>query len=65
MIRENETAKQQAEQDLVQAQTANDFRQMQQLYETVSALGTEESELYEQLEQAEAALTQIETEDEV
>ena len=65
LIRENETAKQQAEQDLVQAQTANDFRQMQQLYETVSALGTEESELYEQLEQAEAALTQIETEDEV
>ena len=65
MIEQNETAKKEAEQALAQAQTENDFRQMQQLYETASVLETEETRLYDMLEQAEAALAEIETEDEV
>lgn len=65
MIEQNETAKKDAGQRLTQAQTENDFRQMQQLYETISSLETEETQLYDQLEKAEAALMEIETEDEV
>ncbi len=65
LIEENETAKRQAERELSDAQAGNDYRRMQQLYETVSSLETEETTLYDRLEQAEAALSGIETEEEV
>ena len=65
LIEENETAKRNAEQELTAAQTGNDYRRMQQLYETISALETEEAELYDSLERAEAALTAIGTEEEL
>lgn len=64
LIEQNETAKKDAEQALIEAQSGNDYRSMQLLYETISALETEETGLYDQLESAEAALAQIETEDE-
>ena len=64
-IARNETAKKDAEQALNEAQTGNDFRRMQQLYETISALEAEETELYDRLEQSEAELARIETEEEV
>ncbi len=64
LIEENEAAKRNAEQELAAAQNGSDYRRMQQLYETVSALETEEADLYDKLEAAEAALNTIETEDE-
>ena len=65
LIEQNETAKKEAEQELTRAQTENDFRQMQELYEKLSSLETQETELYEQLEKIEATLTEIKTEDEI
>ena len=64
-IAQNEAAKKDAEQTLIEAQSGNDFRRMQQLYETISSLEAEETELYDRLEQAEAELACIETEEEV
>ncbi len=64
LIEENEAAKRNAEKELSAAQNGNDYRRMQQLYETVSSLETEEAELYDKLEAAETALNNIETEDE-
>ncbi len=64
LIAENEAAKRDAETALLAAQTENDYRRMQQLYETVSALETEEAALYDRLEDAEAALSALETEEE-
>lgn len=64
-IAQNEAAKKDAEQALIEAQSGNDFRRMQQLYETISSLEEEETELYDRLEQAEAELARIETEEEV
>ncbi len=64
LIEENEAAKQNAEQELLQAQSGNDYRQMQRLYETISSLEAEETELYERLEKAEEALTRIDAEEE-
>ena len=65
MIEQNEAAKKETEQQLTQAQTGNDFRQMQQLYETISSLDAREAELYDLLEKAEAALSELETEEDV
>jgi len=65
LIRQNEAAKKEAEQALLEAQNGSDYRRMQQLYETISALDAEEAELYDRLEQAENELIAIETEDEV
>ncbi len=65
LIRQNEAAKKEAEQALLAAQNGSDYRRMQQLYETISALDAEEAELYDRLEQAENDLIAIETEDEV
>ena len=65
LIGENEAAKKQAERELSEAQTGNDYRKMQLLYETVSSLEAEEAALYDRLEQAEQALSGLETEDEV
>ncbi len=65
LIRQNEAAKKEAEQALLAAQNGSDYRRMQQLYETISALDAEETELYDRLEQAENELIAIETEDEV
>ncbi len=64
LIAENESAKREAERMLAEAQTGNDYRRMQQLYETVSSLEAEETALYEKLEEAENTLNGIETEDE-
>ena len=64
-IAQNEAAKKDAEQALIETQSGNDFRRMQQLYETISSLEAEETELYDRLEQAEAELARIETEEEV
>ncbi len=64
LIEENETAKRQAEQDLIAAQNGNDYRGMQRLYETISSLENEEAQLYDSLEAAENALHGIETEEE-
>lgn len=63
LITENDAAKKEAEQTLAQAQTANDYRRMQQLYETISAFNTTETELYDQLEEAENALRQADEEE--
>ncbi len=63
LIEENESAKRQAEQDLVSAQSSSDYRRMQQLYETISTLETVETQLYDQLEAAETALRDMETEE--
>lgn len=65
LIGENENAKRDAELQLTEAQNGNDYRRMQQLYETISALETEETELYDRLEKADNALKAIETEEEV
>ncbi|MBQ6332428.1 MAG: ATP-binding cassette domain-containing protein [Clostridia bacterium] len=65
LIEENETAKRQAERELSDAQAGNDYRRMQQLYETVSSLEAEETTLYDRLEQAENVLSGLETEEEV
>jgi ABC-type multidrug transport system ATPase subunit len=65
LIRQNEAAKKEAEQVLLEAQNGSDYRRMQQLYETISALDAEEAELYDRLEKAENDLIAIETEDEV
>ena len=65
LIEENETTKKEAEQALLDAQNGNDHRRMQTLYETISALETQETELYEQLESAEKTLSGLETEEEV
>lgn len=65
LISENEAAKRETEQQLTDAQNGNDYRRMQQLYETVSALETEEAELYDRLDAAENALKAIEAEEEV
>ena len=65
LIAENDTAKEEADRALIEAQTGNDYRRMQQLYETISSLNTTETELYDQLEQAENAYAQLETEEEV
>ncbi len=65
LIEQNDTSKMEAESALNDAQKANDYRKMQQLYETISVLNAEETELYERLEQAEEALKQIAAEDEL
>ena len=65
LIEKNDAAKSEAKEALTDAQTENDYRRMQQLYETVSALEAEETKLYDQLETAEAALSALETEEEV
>lgn len=65
LIVENENAKRDAELQLTEAQNGNDYRRMQQLYEIISALETEETELYDRLEKADNALKAIETEEEV
>lgn len=65
LIEENENQKREAEAALVEAQAGNDYRRMQQLYETVSELETAETELYDRLEQAEQALAAMEAEEEV
>ena len=64
LIAENEQAKQDAEQALIAAQETNAFREMERLYETVSALDAEENELYGQLEAAERAVHALEAEGE-
>ncbi len=65
LISENEQAKSNAENALNDAQEQNDYRLMQQLYETISALETEETSLYESLEAAERAAASIQSEEEV
>ena len=65
LIEQNDTAKMEAESALNDAQKTNDYREMQKLYETISALNTEETELYDCLEQAEDALKQIAAEEEL
>ena len=65
LIEQNETAKKDAEQSLLRAQDGSDHRLMQQLYEMISALETEEANLYDLLESAEKTLSELETEDEV
>ena len=64
LIEQNETAKKEAEQALIEAQTGNDYRRMQQMYETISALEAEEGDLYDRLEDAERTLSALETEEE-
>ena len=64
LIAQNEAAKRDAETALAEAQVGNDYKRMQQLYETVSALEAEETDLYDQLEAAERALSDLETEEE-
>ena len=64
LIEENESSKHEAEQELIKAQSENDYRRMQQLYETISALESKETELYDQLEGAEQMLAAAETEEE-
>ena len=63
LIKDNEMAKNEAENALMNLQESGDFREMQRLYETISALTAEESSLYEQLEAAERTVIQCETED--
>lgn len=65
LIEQNNSAKMEAESALNDAQKTNDYREMQKLYETISALNTEETELYDRLEQAEDALKQIAAEEEL
>ncbi|MBR0507478.1 MAG: ABC-F family ATP-binding cassette domain-containing protein [Clostridia bacterium] len=65
LISKNEQEKIDAENMLAEAQERNDYRLMQQLYETVSALETEETKLYETLEAAERAAEAIQSEDEI
>ena len=65
LITENDTAREEADLALSEAQTGNDYRRMQQMYETISALNTAETELYDQLERAENALAQLTTEEDV
>lgn len=65
LIEQNETAKREAELMLSEAQNGNDYRRMQQLYETISGLESEETKLYDRLENAEQALSALETEEEV
>lgn len=65
LIEQNDSAKMEAESALNDAQKTNDYREMQKLYETISALNTEETELYDRLEQAEDALKQIAAEEEL
>jgi ATP-binding cassette subfamily F protein 3 len=64
LIEQNERAKNEAEASLSEAQVKNDYRLMQQLYETISALETEETALYDALENAERAAKAIQSEDE-
>ncbi len=64
LIEQNEAAKKEAEQALIEAQTGNDYRRMQQMYETISALEAEEGDLYDRLEDAERTLSALETEEE-
>ena len=64
LIEQNETAKKEAEHALIEAQTGNDYRRMQQMYETISALEAEEGDLYDRLEDAERTLSALETEEE-
>ena len=64
LIEQNETAKKEAEQALIEAQTGNDYRRMQQMYETISALEAEEGDLYDRMEDAERTLSALETEEE-
>ena len=65
LIRENEEAKELTQRDLLIAQEKNEYRDMQTLYEALSALDAQETSLYEQLEQAERQVAQYETEDRV
>jgi ATP-binding cassette subfamily F protein 3 len=65
IIEQNEQAKAEAERALSEAQEKNDYRKMQQLYETLSSLEAEESKLYESLEAAEEAAKTVQSEDEV
>lgn len=64
LIEQNEAGKKEAEQALIEAQTGNDYRRMQQMYETISALEAEEADLYDRLEDAERTLSALETEEE-
>ena len=64
LIEQNEAAKKEAEHALIEAQTGNDYRRMQQMYETISALEAEEGDLYDRLEDAERTLSALETEEE-
>lgn len=63
LIEKNETAKKEAEESLNAVQSRNDYRQMQQYYETISALHAEETRLYELLENAEAKAAELDTEE--
>ena len=65
MIGENEAAKKRTELDLKDAQFGSDYQKMQRLYETLSWLDTEESRLYEQLEEAEQQVSTLEAEERV
>ena len=65
LIRENETSKSKTEEALRSAQNSNDYREMQQLYEKLSALGEEETLLYEQLDLAEERLNMCQSEENV
>jgi len=62
LIEENEQAHRETEQALLTAQNTNAFREMERLYQTISALDAEEADLYEQLEAAENAQNALETE---
>ncbi|MBQ1566225.1 MAG: ATP-binding cassette domain-containing protein [Clostridia bacterium] len=64
LIEQNEAAKKEAEHALIEAQTGNDYRRMQQMYETISALEAEEGDLYDRMEDAERTLSALETEEE-
>ncbi len=64
LIEQNESNRIAAEHALEDAQRTNAYREMERLYETISALNAEENTLYEQLEAAEIAAQACETEDE-
>ena len=65
LIEENEAAKRDAEQTLNEMPVGTDYRKIQELYETISKLKTEESNLFDLLEDAEKKLSSLETEEEV
>ena len=65
LIEKNEAEKKKAEESLNAVQAQNDYREMQQYYETISALHAEENKLYEMLEHAEEKAAALETEDQL
>ena len=63
LIEQNEARRNEAERALIEAQESNAYREMERLYETISALDAEETSLYEQLEAAEEAVKAFEREE--